>query len=148
MFVIVARCGTVSVATPGPKYSTTEPTFPLVVRIDRSFRITSFAAHHGESFPVSFTPMTFGYGMRNGLPAIARATSSPPAPIAIMPMPPPVGVWESDPISVLPGTPKRSRWTWWQMPLPGGEKRTPFAAATLCRYRWSLRFSGPFCIML
>src|SRR3990170_229190 len=31
------------------------------------------------------------------------ATSSPPAPIAIIPIPPPVGVWESDPSSVLPG---------------------------------------------
>ena len=58
-----------------------------------------------------FTPMIFGYAMRNGCPAIASATSSPPAPIAIMPMPPLVGVCESDPSSVFPGMPKRSRCT-------------------------------------
>ena len=111
MLVMVARCGTVREATPGPKYSTMEPTLPLVVRIESKCRITSFAAHHGPSLLVSFTPITFGYGMRKGLPAIASATSRPPAPIASMPMPPPVGVCESEPIRVLPGTPKRSRWT-------------------------------------
>ena len=61
---------------------------------------------------------------------MATATSMPPAPKASMPMPPPVGVWLSEPISVLPGTPKRSRWTWWQMPLPGREKRMPCFFAT------------------
>lgn len=43
--------------------------------------------------------------------AIATATSRPPAPKASMPMPPPVGVWLSEPIRVLPGAPKRSRCT-------------------------------------
>ena len=61
---------------------------------------------------------------------MATATSMPPAPKASMPMPPPVGVWLSEPISVLPGTPKRSRCTWWQMPLPGREKRMPCFFAT------------------
>ncbi len=34
-----------------------------------------------------------------------------PTPIAIMPAPPAVGVWLSEPISNLPGTEKRSRFT-------------------------------------
>ena len=45
-------------------------------------------------------------------------------------MPPPVGVCESEPMSVLPGLPKRSRWSWWQMPLPGREKTMPYFFAT------------------
>ena len=51
---------------------------------------------------------------------MARATDRPPAPMARLPMPPAVGVWESDPMRVLPGTAKFSRWSWWQMPVPGG----------------------------
>ena len=148
MLAIVARWGTLKVATPGPKYSTTQPTLPLVVRMLSSLSATSLAAHHGASSPVSRTPMTRGYASVKGLPAIASATSSPPAPMANMPMPPPVGVCESEPSSVFPGRPKRSRCTWWQMPLPGGEKTTSLPRAMLRRYRWSLRFSGPFCIML
>ena len=50
-----------------------------------------------------------------------------------MPMPPPVGVWLSEPMSVLPGLPKRSSCTWWQMPLPGRENQTPCFLATVCR---------------
>ena len=88
-----------------------EPTLPLVVRMESSLRMTSFAATKGRSFPVSFTPTIFGAGMVKGCPAMASATSSPPAPMAIMPMPPPVGVWLSEPIRVLPGLPKRSRWS-------------------------------------
>ena len=65
----------------------------------------SFAEIQLESLPVSSTPMIFGNAMRKGCPAIASATSSPPAPIAIIPIPPPVGVWESEPSRVLPGTP-------------------------------------------
>ncbi len=56
---------------------------------------------------------------------MAAATSIPPEPIAIMPIPPPVGVWLSAPSSVLPGCPKRSRCTWWQIPLPAREKTIP-----------------------
>ena len=39
------------------------------------------------------------------------ATSSPPAPIAIIPQEPDMVVWLSAPTSVLPGTAKRSQWT-------------------------------------
>jgi len=52
------------------------------------------------------------------MPAMAHATSWPPTPMAIMPSAPAVGVWLSLPRSVLPGNPKRSRCTWWQMPRP------------------------------
>jgi hypothetical protein len=63
MFVIVARSGTDSVSTPSPPYSTMEPTFPLVVRISRSLRMTSLAATQGWSAPVRFTFTTRGYVM-------------------------------------------------------------------------------------
>ena len=52
---------------------------------------------------------------------MAQATSRPPAPIASMPSAPQSGVWLSVPRRVSPGAPKVSRWTWWQMPLPGFE---------------------------
>ena len=42
---------------------------------------------------------------------MATATSMPPAPMASMPSAPPVGVWLSEPMSVLPGLPKRSKCT-------------------------------------
>ena len=64
---------------------------------------------------------TRGTATGKGSPAMARATSRPPAPMASMPTPLEVGVWESLPSRVLPGRAKRSTWSWWQMPLPGGE---------------------------
>ena len=60
MFVIVARWGTVRFLTPAPKYSTIQPTLPLVVRMLSSFKIMSLAATQSLSLPVSFTPITFG----------------------------------------------------------------------------------------
>ena len=111
MFVIVPRSGTVSVETPSPQYSRILPTPPFTVRTRSTSRITSFAATHGRRRPFNSTLSTFGRGMENGTPAIARATSSPPAPMASIPRAPPVGVWLSEPRSVLPGTPNRSRCT-------------------------------------
>ena len=64
---------------------------------------------------------------------MAVATSRPPQPIASDPMAPQVGVCESVPIRLAPGAAKRSRWTWWQMPLPGREKWMPNRAATSWR---------------
>jgi len=49
-------------------------------------------------------------------------TTAAPAPTASIPRAPPVHVWLSDPSRVFPGRPNRSRWTWWEMPLPGLEK--------------------------
>ena len=143
MFVIVARDGTSSVATPGPAYSITRPTLPEEPYLARTARITSLAEAPGRSAPSSQTRTTRGALIQYGPPAIATATSSPPAPIASIPMPPPVGVCESEPISVLPGLPKRSRCSWWQMPLPGRENTMPYFFATDCRYAWSSAFSNP-----
>ena len=42
---------------------------------------------------------------------MATATSMPPAPMASMPSARRVGVWLSEPMSVLPGLPKRSKCT-------------------------------------
>ncbi len=125
MLVMVARSGTERVATPGPAYSNALPTPPFTLRRRSSSRMTSLALTHGRSAPVRCTLTTRGATMLKGSPAIAQATSWPPAPMASMPMPPQVGVWLSLPRSVLPGTPKRSRWTWWQMPLPGRLKTMP-----------------------
>ena len=92
MFVIVARLGTSSVFTPGPKYSKIQPTLPFVPYFSSTLRITSFALQPFGRRPVSLMPRTFGVGMWNAPPAMATAMSMPPAPIATMPMPPPVGV--------------------------------------------------------
>jgi len=110
--------------------------------------MTSLAETQGGSFPEKFTRITFGQVRKNGSPAMASATSRPPAPMASMPRAPQVEVWLSDPSSVFPGFPKRSRWTWWQMPLPARESRTPKRRATDCRYRWSSAFSKPIWIVL
>ena len=59
---------------------------------------------------------------------MATATSRPPAPMAIMPMPPPVACGCRSRAASLPGLPNRSRWTWWQMPLPACEKTMPYLA--------------------
>ncbi len=121
MLVMVAREGTSSVATPEPVYSKIQPTLPLVPNFSSTLRITSLAETPFLSLPLRTIARTLGVGMWNAPPAMATAMSIPPAPIAIWPMPPPVGVWESEPRSVVPGFPKRSRWSWWQMPLPALE---------------------------
>ena len=121
MLVIVERDGTSSVLTPSPAYSMTAPTLPEEPKRSSTLRMTSLAETPGRRRPVRFTWTTRGAVKWKAPPPMATATSSPPAPMAIMPRPPPVGVWESEPMSVLPGIPKRSRWSWWQMPLPARE---------------------------
>ena len=111
ILVIVALSGTLRVLTPGPKYSSTLPTPPLTSILRRTSSITSFAETQSESFPVSFIPTILGYFILYGIPAMATATSRPPAPIANAPIPPAVGVWLSEPISVLPGQANRSKWS-------------------------------------
>ncbi len=109
IFVMVALSGTDRLFTPSPKYSSAYPTPPLTpIRLNTS-RITSLAETHSESRLINLIPMIFGYLILKGIPAMAAATSSPPAPIAIEPRPPAVGVWLSDPINVLPGFAKFSR---------------------------------------
>jgi hypothetical protein len=62
MFAIVARWGTVSVATPGPEYSKILPKPPRTVRRRSNSRMTSFAATQGRSRPVSTTRTMRGNG--------------------------------------------------------------------------------------
>ena len=60
MFVIVARCGTLSVFTPSPPYSMILPTPPLTLSTRSTSRMTSFADTIGGSAPVSLTSVIFG----------------------------------------------------------------------------------------
>ncbi len=45
--------------------------------------------------------------------------------MASMPVEPQSGVWLSVPRTSSPGTLNDSKWTWWQMPLPGLENHAP-----------------------
>jgi len=60
MLVMLARCGTLNVATPGPPYSNTLPTPPLTVSRRSNSRIISLAATQGCSAPASRTRTTRG----------------------------------------------------------------------------------------
>ena len=92
MFVIVALSVTDREETPGPVYSTTLPTPPFTVSSFRTFNMTSLAEDQGFNEPFSLTFTTLGTVKEYVPLAIATATSKPPAPIAIIPRPPPVGV--------------------------------------------------------
>src|SRR5215212_4443731 len=82
MLQIVVRPVTSMFATPGPQNSKIRPRPPLTPRRFKSSRITSFGVTQSERAPVSSTPTTLGAGVLKGWPAITRATSRPPAPIA------------------------------------------------------------------
>ena len=71
--------------------------------------------------PVSRTPQISGIVTYSGSPAIAIATSRPPAPIASMPSDPAAQVCESEPASDAPGRPNRCMCTGCETPLPGRE---------------------------
>ncbi len=111
MLQIVARSVADSVATPSPKNSKIAPTPPRTPKRRSSSRITSFASTQSESAPSRRTPTISGAAVTNGCPAIATATSSPPAPIASEPTAPAAVVWESAPRSSAPGRENRSRCT-------------------------------------
>ena len=53
--------------------------------------------------------MTLGATIVYPTPAMAKATSKPPAPKEKEPTPPAVGVWESEPIRVFPGSANLSK---------------------------------------
>src|SRR6266516_6512562 len=144
MLQTVARRVTDRFAAPGPVNSKMRLRPPLTVNLRISHRIRSLEATHGGSSPSRCTPTTIGVGTRSGSPAMASATSSPPAPIAIDPHAPEVGVCESAPSRVAPGRANRSVWTWWQIPLPARENLMPYLDAKVCRNRWSsaLRWSN------
>src|SRR5207247_2313478 len=88
--------------SPGPVYSRTLFRAHFTSKRRSNSKITSFALTHGLNFPVTRTLTTDGIVMRYGSPAIAFATSKPPAPIASMPQAPACGVWESQPTIVHP----------------------------------------------
>ncbi|OQC73646.1 MAG: hypothetical protein BWX44_01386 [Spirochaetes bacterium ADurb.Bin001] len=111
ILAIVPRCGMLSVDTPSPAYSSILPTPPFTVSLLNTSSTISLALTIGDNLPLNSTLRTLGLGMEKGKPAIASATSNPPAPMASIPSAPAVGVWLSDPNSDLPGTPKRSRCT-------------------------------------
>ncbi len=93
----------VMVSAPSPKYSTMAPVPPFTVRMRATSRITSLAAVQPESRPVRWTPMSLGQRTLNGKPVITSTASAPPTPMATMPSPPALGVWESVPIIIPPG---------------------------------------------
>ncbi len=129
ILVIVPRSGTERVLTPIPWYSTALPTNPFTPTRLRTSNTTSFAETMSGSFPTSSTPTTSGILNLNEWPAMAAATSRPPAPMASIPAPPAVGVWLSLPSNVFPGLLNLSRKTWWHIPFPGLEKYSPCFAA-------------------
>jgi len=47
--------------------------------------------------------LTLGHLSSQGIPAMTSTASAPPTPIQMDPRPPPLGVWESVPISITPG---------------------------------------------
>jgi hypothetical protein len=110
MLQIVARSVAESVATPGPKNSKIIPRPPRTPWRRSGSRITSFACTQSGSDPTSSTPWISGAAVANVYPAIATATSRPPAPIARLPTAPAAEVCESAPTSTAPGRENRSRW--------------------------------------
>ena len=109
MFVMVPLSGTESVFIPGPVYSNTLDLAPFTPILRKTSRITSLAETKFGRLPVRKTFTTCGIFNLNDSPAIAAATSNPPAPIEMLATPPPVGVWLSLPNRVLPGRAKRSK---------------------------------------
>ena len=120
-------------SAPSPKYSTMAPVPPLTVRIPATFNITSFAEVHPLSLPVSFTPISLGNFSSHGSPAITSQASAPPTPMAIIPKPPALTVWESVPIIIAPGKAYCSKITWWIIPAPGFQKPIPYLLETEAR---------------
>ncbi len=104
MLAIVARSGTLRSAVPGPVNSKTLFLPPRTLRRRSSSRITSLAWTQGRSSSLSrWTSTTSGHAISYAYPAMATATSRPPAPMAIIPSAPLVVVWESAPTRMAPG---------------------------------------------
>ena len=65
--------------------------------------MTSLGELQPESLPVRCTPISLGSSTSHASPAMASPQSAPPTPMATMPRPPALGVWESAPIMRPPG---------------------------------------------
>ncbi len=109
ILVIVPLSGTESVLTPWPEYSNILFTPPLTVNCFNTSSIISLAEEYLFNLPLNSTFTICGIIILYSPPAMATATSSPPAPIASIPIPPQVGVWLSEPRSVSPGTENLSK---------------------------------------
>ena len=103
MLPIVALPVAERVSAPSPKYSIMQFVPPFVVRICATRRITSFGDAQPCSFPVSLIPISFGIFSSHSDPISASTRSAPPTPIASMPRPQAVGVWESVTSIMPPG---------------------------------------------
>ncbi len=134
MLESVARSSTRSDDRPGPKNSTNFPTTPCARSICVSVSTRSVAVVPGGSSPLVRTPTTTGQGRNIGWPSMAASASIPPTPQPRTDSPFTIVVCESVPSSVSgSATPSRtcttrprcSRFTWWQMPIPGGTTRNP-----------------------
>ena len=89
MLAIVARSGIDRSAVPGPVNSSTLFLPPLALSRRSSSRMMSLACTHGRlSLPSRCTSTTSGQEISYGWPPSTTATSSPPAPIATIPMHP------------------------------------------------------------
>ena len=99
-------------------------------------RTRSVAVAPTGSSPVILNPTTSGMSIEIGWPSIAASASIPPTPHPTTPSPLIIGVWESVPtrVSGYASAPERSfrvkttgarcsRFTWWQIPVPGGTTR-------------------------
>ena len=137
MFESVARSASSSVEQPGPKNSTNLPTTPCARSIWVSVSTRSVAVVPAGRAPETRTPTTIGCGRSMGCPSMAASASMPPTPHPSTPRPLIIVVWESVPTSVsgnaspsfvVTTLPRCSRFTWWQIPAPGGTTRTPSKA--------------------
>src|SRR5690606_40129521 len=126
---IVARSVTVNLSKPSPNTSTNLPTTPVSLNILVMDKTISVAVHPAGISPVSFSPITCGQVKYTGCPSIAASASIPPTPHPRTPIPFTIGVWEPVPTKVSgtaqPSRPtipiaKYSKFTWWQIPIPGG----------------------------
>ncbi|KAH3662867.1 hypothetical protein OGATHE_004443 [Ogataea polymorpha] len=95
--------------------------------------ITSFGEVQPFIRPVSLTPSTFGALSSHGVPVRASTASAPPTPMAMAPRPPALGVCESVPSIIRPGTEKFSSTIWWMMPDPGPQNWIPYFSPQLCK---------------
>ncbi len=138
MFPSVARSASGSDGTPSPKYSTNFPTTPVRRRISVTVSTRSVAVAPSGSSPERRKPTTCGTSIESAWPSIAASASIPPQPQPSTPSPFTIVVCESVPTSVSGNaTPSRSsttrarysRFTWWQMPVPGGTTLKPLNAS-------------------
>ncbi len=97
MLAIVARSGSASSATPGPKYSTNLSTTLWRRSACVTVRTTSVAVTPGRGLPVSRQPMTSGTSMATDSPSAPAPPSRPPTPQPRMPRLLIMAVWLSMP---------------------------------------------------